>query len=387
MSSLISFHLKKIFRDKVILIAIIILMASCAFTYTEIYRDIDGTKESYETNTLGYIDRIKLNDIGENDFFKKYNSYENIDNKKIYIYKFRGTSEQRAELNEIKRKDNWYNTDLFKKYLDENIIYDFKIVNYQNLITLKDYDEYKDSIFVPFFSKNIFFKKMPYNIYDHNYPLWDEIKTMESQDSISNMLSREYWSILEYSLSLILGLVIIYTITKEYRNKTEFTIKTSNSSFLKYIFSKIVLIFFLFMIIAIIFSILLQIIWGNKVDYGNFTFDKFDLIRNYLVFILPTEFFILSLSILVSILCRDTITSICCMLFYIFLFSEGKLLDGYMNWYIKIYKYFPRINFGLEYGKIFYRDIILHQIIYIVFAVFIILLSCVKLKTNERSIV
>ncbi|HEQ5509191.1 TPA: ABC transporter permease [Streptococcus pyogenes] len=387
MSSLILFHLKKIFRDKVILIAIIILMAVSTFTYTGIYRDIDGTKESYETNTLGYIDQVKLKDIDENDFYKKYNSYENIDNKDIYIYKFRGTNEQRAELNEIKRKDNWYNSDLFKKYLDEKIIYDFKIVNYQNLITLQDYEEYKDSIFVPSFSKNIFFKKMPYNIYDHNYPLWEEIKTMESQDSISNMLSREYWSVLEYSLSLILGLVIIYTITKEYRNKTEFTVKTSNSSFLKYIFSKTILIFFLFMIIAIVFSMLLQIIRGNKVDYGSFTFDQFDLMTNYLIFILPTEFFILTLSIFVSILCRDTITSICFMLFYIFLFSEGKLSEGYMNWYIKVYKYFPRINFGLEYGNIYFRNIVMHQIIYIIFAVLLILLSCVKLKINERSIV
>lgn len=387
MSSLILFHLKKIFRDKVILIAIIILMAVSTFTYTGIYRDIDGTKESYETNTLGYIDQVKLKDIDENDFYKKYNSYENIDNKDIYIYKFRGTNEQRAELNEIKRKDNWYNSDLFKKYLDEKIIYDFKTVNYQNLITLQDYEEYKDSIFVPSFSKNIFFKKMPYNIYDHNYPLWEEIKTMESQDSISNMLSREYWSVLEYSLSLILGLVIIYTITKEYRNKTEFTVKTSNSSFLKYIFSKTILIFFLFMIIAIVFSMLLQIIRGNKVDYGSFTFDQFDLMTNYLIFILPTEFFILTLSIFVSILCRDTITSICFMLFYIFLFSEGKLSEGYMNWYIKVYKYFPRINFGLEYGNIYFRNIVMHQIIYIIFAVLLILLSCVKLKINERSIV
>ena len=387
MSSLILFHLKKIFRDKVILIAIIILMAVSTFTYTGIYRDIDGTKESYETNTLGYIDQVKLKDIDENDFYKKYNSYENIDNKDIYIYKFRGTNEQRAELNEIKRKDNWYNSDLFKKYLDEKIIYDFKIVNYQNLITLQDYEEYKDSIFVPSFSKNIFFKKMPYNIYDHNYPLWEEIKTMESQDSISNMLSREYWSVLEYSLSLILGLVIIYTITKEYRNKTEFTVKTSNSSFLKYIFSKTILIFFLFMIIAIVFSMLLQIIRGNKVDYGSFTFDQFDLMTNYLIFILPTEFFILTLSIFVSILCRDTITSICFMLFYIFLFSEGKLSEGYMNWYIKVYKYFPRINFGLEYGNIYFRNIVMHQIIYIIFSVLLILLSCVKLKINERSIV
>ena len=72
MSSLILFHLKKIFRDKVILIAIIILMAVSTFTYTGIYRDIDGTKESYETNTLGYIEQVKLKDIDENDFYKKY---------------------------------------------------------------------------------------------------------------------------------------------------------------------------------------------------------------------------------------------------------------------------------------------------------------------------
>lgn len=387
MNSLVSFHLKKILKDKIILGAIIILIISSIFTYTDVYRAIDGTKESYETNTLGYVDQERLNDIGKNKFYEKYNDYENIDNKNIYIYKFRGTNEQRAELNEIKRKQDWYKSDLFEKYLDQRIIYDFQVVNYEELLNLNDYGEYKDSIFVPFFSKNIFFKKMPYNIYDHNYPLWEEIQNLESKEDISNMLSREYWSIFEYSLSIILGLVVIYTITKEYRNRTEFTIKTSNSSFSKYIFTKLIVLFALFMITTLFSSFLLQMIWGSKIDYGNFTFDKFDLVKNYFIFILPTEFFILALSIFISILCRDTITSICFMLFYIFLFSEGKLAEGYMNWYIEIYKYFPRINFGLGYGTIYFSQVITHQIIYLMIAVLLIVLSYVRLKKSERSIV
>lgn len=387
MNSLVSFQLKKILKDKIILGALIILIISSTFNYTGVYRAIDGTKESYETNTLGYVDQERLNDIGKDKFYEKYNDYENIDNKNIYIYKFRGTNEQRAELNEIKRKQDWYKSDLFEKYLDQRIIYDFQVVNYEELLNLNDYGEYKDSIFVPFFSKNIFFKKMPYNIYDHNYPLWEEIQNLESKEDISNMLSREYWSIFEYSLSIILGLVVIYTITKEYRNRTEFTIKTSNSSFSKYIFTKLIVLFALFMITTLFSSVILQMIWGGKIDYGNFTFDKFDLVRNYFIFILPTEFFVLALSVFISILCRDTITSICFMLFYIFLFSEGKLAEGYMNWYIEIYKYFPRINFGLGYGTIYFSQVITHQIIYLMIAVLLIVLSYVRLKKNERSIV
>ena len=191
MNSLVSFHLKKILKDKIILGAIIILIILSTFNYTDVYRAIDGTKESYETNTLGYVDQERLNDIGKDKFYEKYNDYENIDNKNIYIYKFRGTNEQRAELNEIKRKQDWYKSDLFEKYLDQRIIYDFQVVNYEELLNLNDYGEYKDSIFVPFFSKNIFFKKMPYNIYDHNYPLWEEIQNLESKEDISNMFDVE----------------------------------------------------------------------------------------------------------------------------------------------------------------------------------------------------
>ncbi len=372
-------EIKRLNKELFFYICTLLLFLVVINTADQVFQEPYDTQEEYEKK-LGYVKYDNLQEMNEEEFYKAINK-EKTDNPTIQVFEHNLSIDERAELNNaiLYHEENY--KQIFDKFVEDKKIFNVKNLTFQEIkeLSREQYLKYQNSIFVPVASKSLmYFYRAPGNNYMTNYPTYDQAKTLWEKENMSAFLTREYFFRLEGYFSIITALLIIFNMTKDYKNKVYKKIYSTQITSYEYIISKGVVLGTYLLIVYFIISLMPYLVYMRKISPVNWIYEYKDIFINFVLFIIPTEYFICSVAVFFSVAVRDWLFAIAFSFYYIFL-SGAKMTmlpSGLKTWVIFPFKYFPRIPFALGSIKIYRNEIINHNILYIAITLLLFGLSC-----------
>lgn len=372
-------EIKRLNKELFFYICMFLLFIVVINVADQVFQEPYDTQEEYEKK-LGYVTYENLQEMNEEEFYKAIKKEKN-DNPFIQVFEHNLSIDERAELNYaiLYHEENY--KQIFDKFVEDKKIFNVKNLTFQEIkeLSREQYLKYQNSIFVPVACKSLtYFYRAPSNNYTTNYPTYDQAKTLWEQESMSAFLTREYFFRLEGYFSLITALLIIFNMTKDYKNRVYKKIYLTQITSYEYIISKGVVLGTYLLIIYFIISLMPYLVYMRKISTVNWIYEYKDIFINFVLFIVPTEYFICSVATFFSVVVRDWLFAISFSFYYIFL-SGAKmtmLSSGLKAWVIFPFKYFPRIPFALGSIKIYRNEIINHNILYFSITLLLFGLSC-----------
>ncbi|MDD3251627.1 MAG: hypothetical protein PHV18_03605 [Lachnospiraceae bacterium] len=370
-------EIRRLNKELLFHICIFLVFLAVINTATQVFQKPYDTKEAYEKK-LGYITYEALQEMDAYEFYK---SVKKKQNQSILVFEHNLSIDERAELNyaQLYRANNY--KEIFDQFAAEKKIFNIKNLTFQEIRALsrEQYLKYQNSIFVPAASKSLmYFYRVPSNNYMTNYPTYEQAKELWEKESMSAFLTREYFARLENFFSLVMAIVIIVNMTKDYKNKVHKKLYATQVHSYEYIMTKGVVIGTYLIGIYFMISFVPYLIYRNSISPVNWIFEYRDLLINFICFIVPTEFFICSVAMFFSVVARDWLFAISFSFYYIFLSGAKMTLlpNGLKTWIIFPFKYFPRIPFAMGCFEQYRSEIIFHNILYIAITILLFGLSC-----------
>lgn len=372
-------EIKRLNKGLFFYICIFFIILVVINTANQVFQKPYDTRDDYERK-LGYVTYEELQDMNEQEFYNSINIKDG-NFPPIQVFEHNLSIDERAELNYAKLyQENNYKA-IFEKFVSEKKIFNIKNLTFNEIrkLTREQYLEYQNSIFVPLASKSLmYFYRVPSNNYMTNYPTYDQAKTLWEKENMSAFLTREYFFRLERYFSLVTALIIIVNMTKDYKNKVYKKIYSTQINSYEYIIAKGIVLSTYLLVIYFIISLIPYLIYIKTISPVNWIFKSIDIFINFIIFIVPTEYFICGVAMFFSIFIKDWLFAISFSFYYIFLGGAKMTLlpSGLKTWVIFPYKYFPRIPFAIGCIEKYRSEIIYHNTLYIIITLLLFTASC-----------
>ena len=393
--SLFKGELKNILKYPFTAVFVLLLAITVWSTSTQVFQRFYETKDAYEKEYLGYISYEEFQSMSEEEFLKEYRmkaGYSVSINKGesvARIYEDYMSNEQRGQLFLLYKPfgSNKKFEDLYIEYCKSNKIIDYGFMNYDQikLLSKDQYEKICHSLYVPICSKNFLYF---YNGRKAYYPTYEQASELMELENLSSIIAREYYYRIMIDISIIATLLVISYLLRDYKNNLIINIKASKIKGYQYIFAKYLAL--TITILSIYFILTMSSVFIFKSQYNNLSwqFQVVDFVKYFILLPVVTLSFLNALAMIITIISKDLIFSTSAIFYYIFIFGQStKYKDGTSEWIIKVWKYFPRTVNRLGIMKTYGNTMVVHQIIYFIITVCILLLTMYIWQRNrtERS--
>lgn len=371
-------EIKRLLKSPIFYVIIAILIFATLDAALELFQSPYDTREKYEER-LGYVSYQDLRGYDEIAFLEKIGSPKKPDTL-ITVFEHTLNLDERARLNDARQYHSEQYDNLFNEYVKQGKIDNIRELTFKQIQELPEiqYNKYKNSIFVPGACRNMsYFYRATSNNYKTNYPTYEEAVKLWEQENMSAHISREYYFRLEFNFTFITAVLIILSLTSDYKYGTNKMIYTTKFKSAYYILMKTFSLGIFMIFVYFLVSILPAYLFVLTVNAVNWIYTIRDFIYTFLVFIVPTQLFICALSLCFSLLLKDWLFSTLLSFYTIFLSGTkmAKLPDGLTMWIIYPYKYFPRIPFALGAMQKYSEQIFYHNLLYYFIAIALIIID------------
>lgn len=354
--------------------------------FNQTFQEPYDTKEKYEEK-LGYITYEELQQVKKSDFLEKI-KINNREDERVLVFEHTLSIDERAKLYfNMKYGGNNYEN-VFNEFVLEGKITNVNRLTFEEIKNLssQEYEKYQNSIFVPSACKSLmYFYRTTTNNYTTNYPTYEEAERLCQKENMSLFVSREFFFRIEIYLSLFTSLIVVLNITRDYMSKVYRKINATQIKSYEYIIAKSIFISIFIISLYFLICFIPYILFIYNLETANWIYNVKDFITNFLIFIVPSQLFICSTSVLFSVILRDWLFSLALSFYYIFL-SGSKMTtlpDGQQTWIIYPYKYFPRIPFALGSFEENFLQICKHNILYFLLIILLIIVGCIIWKKDR----
>lgn len=345
-------------------------------TCSQVFNVIYETREEYEQKYLGYLTYEHFQSTSEEEFLKDYWAASNYREKSVSfrIYEDYMTMEERASLLSI-NKNNKNNKkayeEIYTSYCESGKVIDYGYMTYSDIKLLpKDsYERICHSLYVPYYSGNF-----QYFIYS-SYPTYEQFNQLKSLENLSSIIAREYFARMMLIVGII-GILLMINIFYKDNDNVLSNVRTTPIRSYQYINAKYLAINTLTILPLFVLTMITVIVFNPMYENISWGFYLSDFIKYFVLFPFVSICFLNALAMLIVVVTRDFIFSVSSAFYYIFLMSQPKYLeDGTTTFVIANLKFYPRIDKFIGMITAVWKDLIIHQISYMIITIFIVIIT------------